>query len=408
MPAERRNTCERGTPVRAVSPPVRRLVAVLWCMLAPACSTDETSDSAQRTARLVLRNRLDATGAPPLTTVRGLAATSRHVFVGQQYEQQLLMFTTEGQFVTTIGRAGGGPGEFRELMRFGVLADTLWTTDWGLRRLTFFSDTGRLLGTLAFEPDDPENGARELLYLWLPEAPTADGHLLGYGSFNDARALADGRITRAPLLRSTRSGGAIDTLGWYSIEHWAMILRSERSGLYAVQPVKTDNFAIYDGPGGKVCTVERDFRPVRAQTAEVVVQCIGAIGDSLWRRTLEFEAIPLPTSVVDGIREQQHRIYRREFSPSDVDAALRLPTHWPPVTEGFAGSDGALWLRGAVINDTVTYTVLDRTGALRTTLPVSSGLRILWADSSTVWAEERDDDDLPTLARFSIVMTDSR
>lgn len=408
MRAARHNTCEHETPVRDASPLARRLVAVLWCMLALGCSTDGASESAQRSAQLVLRNRLDATGAPPLTTVRGLAATSRHVFIGQQNEQQLLMFTIDGRFVKTIGRAGGGPGEFRELMRFGVLADTLWTTDWGLRRLTFFSDTGSLLGTSAFEPDEPGRGNTELLYQWLPEAPTPDGPLLGFGSFNDARALADGRITRAPLLRSTRLGGEIDTLGWYSIEHWAMILRSERSGLYAVQPIKTDNFAIYDGAGGKVCTVERDFRPVRERRTEVVVQCIGASGDSLWRRTLEFEAMPLPASVVDSIRAQQHRMYRREFSPSDVDAALRLPTHWPPVTEGFAGSDGAIWLRGAVINHTVTYTVLDGLGALRTTIPVSSGVRILWADASTVWAEERDDDDVPTLARFSIVMTDSR
>jgi len=384
------------------------MLAALWCVLALGCSTDEAPKASQRSARLVLRNRLDPAGAPPLTTVRGLAATSRHVFIGQQNEQQLLMFTTDGQFVKTIGRAGGGPGEFRELMRFGVLADTLWTTDWGLRRLTFFSDTGSLLGTSAFEPDDPDHGARELLYLWFPEAPTADGHLLGYGSFNDARALTDGRITRAPLLRSTRTGRKIDTLGWYSIEHWAMILRSERSGLYAVQPVKTDNFAIYDGPGGKVCTVERDFRPVRERKAEVVLQCIGASGDSLWRRTLEFAAIPLPTSVVDSIRAQQHRMYRREFSSSDVDAALRLPTHWPPVTEGFAGRDGTIWLRGTVINDTVTYTVLDGSGALRANIPVSSRVRVLWADSSTAWAEERDGDDVPTLSRFSIVMTDSR
>lgn len=384
------------------------MLAALCGSVALACTTDASPDAPTRAARLVLRNQLDPSGAPPLTTLRGVAATARHLFIGQRGEQQLLMFTIDGQFVQTIGRAGGGPGEFRELMRFGVLADTLWTTDWALRRLTFFGDSGNMLGTLAFEPVLPGGDTPELLYQWLPETPTRDGHLLGFGSFSDARALADGRITRAPLLRSTRSGGTIDTLGWYSIEHWAMILRNERSGLYAVQPIRTDDFAIYDGPGNKVCTVERDVRPARARTVEVVVQCIGASGDSLWRRTLPYEAIPLPGAVVDSIRSQQHRLYRREFSPSDVDAALRLPTHWPPVTEGFAGTDGAIWLRGAVIDDTVTYTVLDGTGSLRATIPVRSRLRILWADTNTVWAEERDEDDVPTLSRFAIVMQDSR
>jgi hypothetical protein len=118
-------------------------------------------------------------------------------------------------------------------------------------------------------------------------------------------------------------------------------------------------------------------------------------------------AFPLPGAVVDSIRAQQHRISPRSFSPSDVDAAFRLPTHWPPVTEGVAGTDGAIWLRGAVINDTVTDTVLDGSGLVRTTIPFHRRLRMRWAEASTVWAEELDDDDVPSVSRFAIVMTES-
>jgi hypothetical protein len=372
-------------------------------MLTVGCERNEGVRRLDNTASLVLRNRLDTTGgAPPLTTVTGLAATSRHVYLGQREEQQLLMFTSDGEFVKTIGRSGGGPGEFRMLMRFGVLGDTLWTTDWNLRRLTFFSDTGGVLNMSGFEPREFAGTSTELLYQWLPETPTPNGALLGFGSFNDARALADGRIARAPLLRSSRLGTDIDTLGWYSIEHWAMFLRGQKGALYAVQPIGTDNFAIYDGPGGKVCTVERDFRPVRERVSEVVVQCVGVNADSLWRRTLEFEAIPLSQQTVDSVRAQQHVMYRRSFSPSEIDAALRLPTHWPPVTAGLAGTDGAIWLRGAVVNGQVVYTVLESGGALRYTIPVAESMRILWADATTVWAEERDENDVPLIARYTI------
>ncbi len=381
---------------------------MLFVLLAAGCRPADDPLPVERSAELVLLDRLDPTGAPPLTTVKGLTATSRYVYIGQQDEQHLLMFTPEGRFVKTIGRLGSGPGEFRYLMRFGVLADTLWTTDWELRRLTFFNDTGAVLGTSAFEPEVIVGAAEGRLYQWLPETPTQDGWLLGFGAFAEARVLAEGLIDRYPLLRSTRRGTAIDTLGWYSLEHGPMIIRGRRSMTYATQPIPTHAFAIFDGPGARACIVERDYRPVREGIAEVIVQCIGANADSLWRRVLAFEAIPVPQHTLDSIRTRQATRWRRSYTASEVEEALRLPTHWPPVTEGLAGADGSLWLRGAVVDGTVAYTVLDRTGESRTTIRVSEGLRILWADATTVWAEELDEDDVPVLSRFTIVAKPGR
>ncbi len=376
---------------------------VLSILLAASCRPTDRALSPERSAMLVLQHRLDPTGAPPLTTVKGLSATSRYVYVGQQDEQHLLMFTPEGRFVKTIGRAGGGPGEFRDLMRFGLLADTLWVTDWELRRFTFFTDTGGVLGTLAFEPEVVAGGSGDRLYQWLPQTLAPGGWLLGFGGQSGAWPLIEGRIDRFPLLRSTRRGTGIDTLGWYPIEHGAMIIRGRgRVGL-SQQPIPASAFVIYDGPGAKGCIVERNYPLIREGVTQVTVQCIGVNADSLWRRTLEFEAIPVLKHTADSIRARLHALWRRSYLASEVDEALHLPTHWPPVTEGLAGADGSIWLRGIPVDGLVTYTVLDDTGESRTTIRIAEGLRILWADATTVWAEERDEDDVPMLSRFAIV-----
>ncbi len=96
------------------------------------------------------------------------------------------------------------------------------------------------------------------------------------------------------------------------------------------------------------------------------------------------------------------RPLRLQFSADEVDAALYIPTHWPPVTEGIAGADGSIWLRGPALDGTTTYLVLSAAGDVTTRVSVPETLRVLWADRSTAWVQELDADDVPTLTRFSV------
>jgi len=48
------------------------------------------------------------------------------------------VFDMSGKFVRNIGRDGAGPGEFRQIERFGWVGDTLWVSDPVLRRYTLF------------------------------------------------------------------------------------------------------------------------------------------------------------------------------------------------------------------------------------------------------------------------------
>lgn len=63
--------------------------------------------------------------------------------------QELRIFDSRGRHVRTIGRQGDGPGEFGRLAPVaGVSADTIWTWDPRLSRLTWFRTDGEVLGNL--------------------------------------------------------------------------------------------------------------------------------------------------------------------------------------------------------------------------------------------------------------------
>ncbi len=381
-----------------------RSVALLafTLLLVTACVDAPPSAESARDATFELRAQIGADGAYNFTTIKQLIATPTYLYVSQRGEPYIMVFRTDGSYVKTIGRAGGGPGEIRELARFGLLGDTLWTSDWAQRRLTFFSDTGAVLGLStigsdAVMPTDTDPG-----FGMVAETLTPDGFALGWGGLY-GMALTGGLVDSLPVLRSTRKGGAADTIGRYAVEFRDLIIKGRGRLQFAPQPIAVYDFVIFDGPGGKACVVDRN-QPATSTEATASVTCIATSGDTLWQRTLTFAPVPVSAQVADSVRRRERNLWRPQgFLESEIDAAVHIPSHWPPVTEGVAGADGSLWLRGHVGNDSVTYSVLSADGTLRTRIRAPSRVRVLWASDAFVWAEELDDDDVPTLSRYEVV-----
>lgn len=120
-------------------------------------------------ATLIAQARLHTDSGPALTTITGLVATDQYVFVGQENEQEILVYANDGAYVRTIGRAGSGPGEFVALRRFGVAHDTIWTIDWGQLRLSRFNTRGELLDDLNLEPYRVPDHALASPFTLMPE-----------------------------------------------------------------------------------------------------------------------------------------------------------------------------------------------------------------------------------------------
>jgi hypothetical protein len=66
------------------------------------------------------------------------------ILVADGYEPSLRAYDQSGRFQRSIGRRGGGPGEFESIVWFGQCApDSLFTWDGGLARLSVFDSHGR-------------------------------------------------------------------------------------------------------------------------------------------------------------------------------------------------------------------------------------------------------------------------
>lgn len=370
------------------------LATVAALLVAASCKETVKADPASRPAVLVHRATLSTTDVL-LSTVKSISANPRYVFVQLQSEQRVLVFTPDGQYVRTIGRFGAGPGEFDELVRMGLLGDTLWTMDWGLRRLSRFRESGELLSTAPFR--GPANSAKSSNYYFLqPESLTPSGAVMGGGG-TSLRALAQGLVDRSPILYGFRDGSVPDTIGWYSFKNAGLFLR----GTGGPQPIPDFELVVYDGLGEKACVLQRDAL-VRTGVVNATVTCLGTGADTLWQRTIAFDVEPVASAVADSIRQWYYSTLP-SYSDEEIDAALHIPAHWPPVTEFFAGADGSVWLRGTEQRDSVTYTIFDRTGADRMPVRVPKTLRVRWANRDMVWAEQLDADDVPTVSRFEIV-----
>ncbi len=374
-----------------------RVFCALALLLIAGCSEAALPNTADQTATLVPQARIRSDDGPPLTTINQIVATNDFVFVGQEGEQEILVYDVDGAYVRTIGREGSGPGEFVSLRRFGVQGDTIWTIDWGVFRLSRFTTRGELLDDLNLEPYRQRDETLDIAFTLLPEQLTPRGEILGFGG-TEARRMADGSVLRNPIVRWSQSRNATDTLGWYDIRYYGLYLKP---GFYWSQPIETVTLVVYDGAADRACVVERD-QLARAGVATVDITCLAALGDTVWQRSVPYEPVAIPATVVDSARDSRMRPLLKRYAEADVDAALYIPTHWPPVDDGFAGADRSLWLRGPALGETVTYTVFNHDGSSMTRINVPRSLRILWADATSVWAQELDADDVPTLARFSI------
>jgi hypothetical protein len=192
----------------------------------------------------------DGTPATQFVRVMGVARlSSGAIAIVNRGTNDIRIFDARGRHVTTIGRTGAGPGEFRRIEMIGRSGDTAWFYDSGLQRISTillgatpalsgtirviatgkresFSVTGRLTDgrwvvTTNVSPTfDGPPGVHRLPGSTGIIARAADGEVTWLGDFKSAaifvhnptgniRNAAVGPIAFPPWLRSATSGGQI-------------------------------------------------------------------------------------------------------------------------------------------------------------------------------------------------------
>lgn len=338
-----------------------------------------------------------------LTYVGSLAVgPNGDVYVTQPQNADIRVFDGDGHPVRTIGRRGGGPGEFQSVSTMGFFGDTLYALDPGATRVTFFSDTGAVLGTLSTLPKGLK--LPQGFILMPPFKLCADG--TGFAAPDAFSRSPAARLPR-PYLRVHRDGTVVDTLMMLPTAHSMLAVQTERMGFYTRQPFSDDPLESISCRTGEAAVVDRRAAE-DAQSATFRVTVLRSTHDTLYSRSYPYAPMAMPTAWVDSAIARTTRGVGRMLSNArQAEAAVRkamfIPKYVAPVSRALYATTGDLWLRreNAPRQDE-HWMVLDSLGTpiARVTLPSGLDVRVIEADA--VWGTVSDSLDVPYVVRYRI------
>ena len=355
---------------------------------------------------------------PALTTVRDLVidaaandlspvtwvalAGNGTVAIGQAQDHLVRFFDAKGKSLGTFGRDGEGPGEFRRIDRAGWLADTLWVSDMSQPRFTVIGPEHKLLRTVAFavgmrasERDSNESvqGFSSLaLYangdqLTMGILPALDDpHLPSWAKTkaNTGSRVVLGRVTSAGILLRPVAYTPFDQCG----------LDMSPLSKLCQRPIAEI------GPNGdRVVMAVAATSGAELGTFQVVV--ISQAGDTIFARRFPFKAEQIDAHVRDsltalaaaGPRPPQMRGMVSE-RPS--------PRIYPPLKRLVIGRDGTVWVELRVTGAGRPYLVLDPKGNAIGMATLPANVTLMAANRTTIWATQRDADDVESVVRFRV------
>lgn len=283
-----------------------------------------------------------------------IAPDGDRVVVLESGAARLTVWTPDGSLVQQVGRAGEGPGDFRNPNKVELHADGFLVRD--SRRFTLFGHDGTLLRTI---PPPPANlsfrgfrlGPRALLegygYVALPLVParvvsgwTGDDPVYDWPAFR---------------LWESEGGWVMDTVVVLDKRNRNLsVIPPDGSfewGYHGPQPYSDADMEMYDSGTGSVVVVSRNEGRGEVRLVEVTAR-----GDTVWDRSLRFPAAAIPASEAATYLEDiaQSLASRSAASASAVtqrealallEEALYLPEFYPAVDYVEGTSRGDVWLR---------------------------------------------------------------
>lgn len=316
------------------------------------------------------------------------------------------VFSADGQFVRTIGSNGRGPGEYTSISAFGLHADTVWVSDSGTGRVTFYRTSGELIESFRFGAEDPEDPTR------VSHVPVAilspDRFMVVSPPGPDIRSMDVGPVTfRQARLLTDRRGAVLDTLLVVDVPYPAIVTGARGRGIFILQQAFRDEpIVVWSTRHGHVREVQRRTAPSSGE-GEFRVSIRTRTGDTLSARTFRYRPLPVPPGVRDSILNTARA--RLRTAPAHMASVvlphIRVPDYQPPVTGVSEAEDGTYWVTREeiaagprqllVLNELLepVATVALPPGARRATGPITSRY---------IWFLELDELDVPYLVRYRI------
>jgi len=354
----------------------------------------------------------------PLTEIMRLVASPAcHIYVVDINIKAVLVFDVSGEHRHTIGRRGGGPGEFQRLYGIGWLSDTLWVVDDASNRISLFDQEGSLhevrkMPQVSSGPTGMPLRAKALL---------ADGSYLMLPSYSYSE-LAEREDEGIPLVRVVPTAETVDTVRSLVAKNYSLMLDIPNGMLQANQPWSTKDLLAVSRAGDRAIVVERP-QPIDSDSGEYRVIALDAAGQMIYERRIPWTPVPLTDSMVAEwitwyleVTALEERFPSRAAAHRALEKSLYRPDYLPAVPRGarglfrgsvVVGSDETVWIRRELGEaDAQHWDVLDANGELIANASAPKGLLMYDVSADYAWGAIKDSMDVPVIVRLRISRSD--
>ncbi|MFG1691429.1 6-bladed beta-propeller [Gemmatimonadota bacterium] len=341
-----------------------------------------------------------------LTSVGSMAVDARGtMFLTQPRERVIRVFSSAGEFVRTVGRDGQGPGEFQSMGYLGWMADTLCIGDFLNQRVSLFGRDGSFVRSLNLMSPLIED-------VFLPSVPDRmlpDGTALVMPNYLSRSDDGD-TVTARPLFRIDTTGAVLLKLVEKSLDNEALVISMGTAAFAGPQPFGDSPLLAMPPDGGFVAVVERAVASEDGRGL-IHVSKITIDGDTVFRRDIPYNPIPLPRHVVDSVLSARAENFSNlPFFESVREARQALeevvfvPDFYPPVSTVRIGSDGRFWLkRENIAGPEARWDILSTDGDPIAHVLLPSSTAIHESQGALMWATERDELNVTYVVRYRIM-----
>jgi hypothetical protein len=367
-------------------------------------------------------------GDVTLTWIRDLeVGPTGDMYVSQGFDHGIAVYGADGAPKGTIGRAGGGPGEFSSTPDWlGWRGDTLVAIErFGAM---FLGKDGTELRRVSFRvPVLSESST------FMAGLPLADGSFLGHRYLNQPLWLFY-EAERLPLRRFSEFGEVLD--------HITLIDQPPPVGDAAFRaefPNRTlaHPLTYWTGDSTLRAALTRDGQAVvfvsevrsAGDSTRYNLMKVDVGGDTILSRPIQYSPKPIPRQERAALRDGFAGQFAGDFAganmtrPTTAEAerlretarqSIEFPDEYPPVRAIVTGNDGTIWLlRESAPAPQDLWEVYSEDGILEGSIRITDGksgslpwlprLRVLRASRDNVWGVTADDFDVPYIHRFRVV-----
>lgn len=325
------------------------------------------------------------------------------ILVGQREDFLIKVFAPNGA-VSTVGRKGGGPGEFQGVTRLGFLGDSLWALDPALSRINIYGPDLKYVRTFP-EPLSGMKGDGSEPLSYYTQAVLPNGDLRAIANFRpnspkpswaatvDSGSRVVVRISpEGTFKRRLTVAPPSPCIVTYTFEGGIGTTRAP----FCPEPLTTD----WDGGVG-IATAAVEGAIGKATSYRVSV--VDEQGVTRFTRSIPFTPIPVTKAAIDSLAKRQADAMKG--TPAKIlDAMPKLKPHAtrPPIKRIVLGRDNSVWLEEQTATTGHRWLVLDPKGATVGVVTLPQQVRLYVAELGTIWGTIADADDLQGIVRYRV------